>query len=97
MNSILAWGKRGLPPISLRVFLSTLVFLFFSNFAQAAITQVGAGFAVAGAASTSAVLTKPTGIAISDVMLAQIAVRGGTGVTITPPTGCPTCSSTAIR
>lgn len=52
----------------------------------AAITQVGAGSTAAGSGA-SAVLTKPTGIAVGDVMLAQITVRGGTLVAITPPGG----------
>jgi hypothetical protein len=40
-----------------------------------------------GSAVTSLTIARPAGVVAGDVMLAQINVRGGTGVTITPPAG----------
>lgn len=39
------------------------------------------------AAATTLTITKPTGTASGDVLVATIAVNGGTGITITPPSG----------
>jgi hypothetical protein len=38
-----------------------------------------------GAGATSLVITKPTGVVANDFMIAQITVRGGTGVAVTAP------------
>ncbi len=55
---------------------------------QAAITFVGSATVPASGAPTSSVTVGvPGGVAAGDLMLAQIAVRGGTGVTITAPAG----------
>jgi YD repeat-containing protein len=40
-----------------------------------------------GAGATSLTLTKPAGATTGDVLVAQVAVRGGTGVTVTAPSG----------
>jgi MSHA biogenesis protein MshQ len=40
-----------------------------------------------GGGSTSLTISKPADVVTNDVMLAQITVRGGTGVTITAPSG----------
>lgn len=40
-----------------------------------------------GAGGTALTIAKPANVAANDVLVAEIAVRGGTAVTITPPTG----------
>lgn len=63
--------------------------LLYASTAHAAITFVGTSVqAFGGGAVTSLSFTPPAATAVGDVMLVQIVVRGGTGVTtMTPPAG----------
>lgn len=68
--------------------LAALALLLFAAPLHAAITFVGAATVPAsGGPTTSRVVGVPGGVVAGDLMLAQIAVRGGSGVTITPPIG----------
>lgn len=56
--------------------------------AQAAITYVASTtIPSSGAPAASIAISVPAGIAVGDLLLAQVAVRGGTGTTVTPPAG----------
>jgi len=56
--------------------------------ASAAVSFVAAGSASSGGPQVNSIdLPVPVGIAANDILLAQIAVRGGTGVTVTAPAG----------
>ncbi len=55
--------------------------------AEAAITVRAVSTADNATGSTSIALTMPTGATANDVLVAVITVRGGTGVTISPPSG----------
>jgi hypothetical protein len=68
-----------------------VVALVFALPAQAAITLVGSSTSVTGggggATATSLSVNVPAGIVAGDVMLAQVSVRGGSGTTISAPSG----------
>ena len=68
-----------------------VVALVFALPAQAAITLVGSSTSVTsgggGGTATSLAVNVPAGIVAGDVMLAQVSVRGGTGTTISAPSG----------
>lgn len=66
-----------------------LCLLVFSVPASAAVSFVGATAipSVGGAAVASISVDVPAGIAVGDILLAQIAVRGGSDTTVTPPAG----------
>lgn len=74
---------------NLGVLLTAILFalLFMFRPVSAAIAFRSVATVNNGAGSTTVVITKPTGVVANDVMIAHIAVRGGTGVTITPPAG----------
>jgi hypothetical protein len=67
--------------------------------ASAAIGFRDAGTGNNGGGDTSLIVNKPSTVAAGDVMIAIVSVRGGTGTTITPPTGWSfmnTTSSTTV-
>lgn len=49
--------------------------------------RASAANATAGAPATTIAAFKPTGVVSTDVLIASVAVEGGAGVTITPPSG----------
>lgn len=62
-----------------------LLSLWFARPASAAIAVRSASSAENGAGDTSLSLTMPSGSISGDVLVAIVTVKGGTGVTITPP------------
>lgn len=77
-----------------------LLLLALAATARADIVLVGATSA-GSANTTSQALNVPAGVAAGNILIAQIAVRGGSGTTITPPAGWTTIlvnnSGTIIR